>query len=205
MSRAVTFAVPPSKPVLRGVDHYWRTILELDRAGPWGITDIRGLSNGARFSTIRNFVQSLVAGGIADTATLDGEVRYRLRQRPNATPSLNPDGTPRLGGRCQVQMWNLIRGPMGRDGVNHKDLALFASTEAVKIEPETAARYLRRLAQAGYLLTLRAGSTGSPAVYRLKPAMNTGPLPPIVLRSLIVFDQNREAAVGPVEGCEVAA
>lgn len=203
--KTVRFEMLPGRPILRGKDHYWHVIRQLEDG--WAVSDIRRLSNGARLSTIRNFIRSLVEGGYVAEVPLqaDGIVRYRLIKLSREAPSLKPDGSPRLGGRCQLQMWNLIRGPMGREGVSHADLALYASTEDVVVQTDTAARYLRRLAQAGYLLTLRAGKPGAPAIYRLKPAMNTGPMPPIVLRALFVFDQNREEAVGPVDGCEVAA
>lgn len=206
MSIVLKFETPPGKPVLRGHDHFWRVIRELSERGAWGVRDIRVRCGGrVETSTIRDFVKRLVAGGYAEeTCILDQQQLYRLLKSSLTTPKLRRDGTVALQGRGQIQMWNMIRGPMGRDGFTTKDLALFASTEEVEIKPNTASSYVKHLNEAGYLACLREGKPRQPAVYRLKPAMNTGPLPPLVLRSQIVFDQNREAALGPVEAHEVA-
>ncbi len=205
MSRVLAFDVPPGKPVLRGNDHYWRVILDLDDRGPWTVADIRARCDGkVESSTIRDFVKRLVAGGFAsvDEQGPAGTL-YRLLKRCLATPSLRRDGTPGLQGRGQTAMWNVLRGPLGRTGISAPEVALYASTETVRVAPSSAASYLKHLAQAGYLLCLREGKPGKPASYRLKPAMQTGPLPPLVLRTQIVFDQNRGEAVGPVEAREV--
>ncbi|GJD97751.1 hypothetical protein [Methylobacterium iners] len=204
MSRIIRFEVPPGKPVLRGHDYFWRVIRELDEQGTWTVADIRPLTGGGiDRSTIRDFVKRLAVGGYADVVdVLDGRPRYRLLQRPLAAPRLRRDGTAALQGRGQAAMWNVIRGPMGRDGFTFKDLALYASGAQIEITHETARTYVRRLADAGMLHCLRQGGPARPAVWRLKPVF-TGPLPPMILRGHIVFDQNNNRAVGPVEAEEI--
>lgn len=209
MSRILEFEHPPGKPVLRGNDHYWSIIRELDRHPLliWTISAVLSRSKGADRSSVRDFVRRLVAAGIArqqGTAGIRDEATYRLLNRPIATPCLRRDGTAGLQGRGQIQMWNVIRGPLGRQGFTTADVALFASTDAVGVKRATAVSYVKHLLQAGYLLTIRQGKPNAPAIYRLKPAMNTGPQPPLILRSQIVFDQNRQEAVGPVAAREVA-
>lgn len=207
MSIVLSFTLPPGKPVLRGHDHFWRVMRDLNLQGPWSVPDIRALCGGKRVetSTIRDFVTRLAAAGFVEEAGWrDNQRLYRLLKAPRVTPRLRRGGAPGLQGRGQVQMWNMIRGPMGRDGFSWKDLALYASTVEVEIKPNTAMSYVKHLAEAGYLACLRKGRPRYPAVYRLKPAMNTGPLPPLILRSQIVFDQNRQEAMGPVEAREVA-
>lgn len=204
MSRVLKFEVPPGKPVLRGQDHFWKVILALDAIGPWSISELRARSNGVHRSTISEYVRRLVGGGfvVANEVGVTGTM-YRLVRKQTTPPKLRRDGTTGLQGRGQVQMWNMIRGPMGRDGFTFKDVALYASTETVEVKPATASSYLKHLAEAGYLMCLRKGGPGTPAIYRLKPAMMTGILPPLILRSQIVFDQNRGEAIGPVVAREV--
>lgn len=205
MSAVLAFQVPPGKPVLRGIDHYWRVIRDLDGRGPWTVMDIRGLTGGAvDLSTIRDFVRRLVAGEIAyvDEHSPQG-VLYRLRRSPLATPRLRRDGSPALQGRGQTAMWNVMRGPIGRGGFTASDLVLYGSTETIQIAPATALSYIKHLAQAEYLVCLRKGKPGQQGTYRLKPGMHTGPLPPLILRSQVVYDQNRGEAIGPVEAREV--
>ncbi len=206
MSIVLSFATPPGKPVLRGHDHFWQVIRDLDAGGLWSVPDIRARCGGrVDLSTVRDFVKRLREGGIAEPVGLRERQRvYRLLTAPRVTPCLRRDGEPGRQGRGQIQMWNMIRGPLGRDGFSWKDVALYASTEAVAIKPATAKSYVETLAEAGYLACLRRGRPRHPALYRLRPAMNTGPLPPLILRSQIVFDQNRGEAVGPVAAREVA-
>ena len=204
MSRVLRFEVPPGKPVLRGHDYFWTVILDLEARGAWSVADIFGRTGGGiDRSTVRDFVKRLVAGGWAhEVVIIDQSPHYRLLKRSPRTPRLNRDGTPALQGRGQVAMWNIMRGPMGREGFTFKDLAVYASGADVQVTAQTAKTYVKRLADAGMLLCLREGGPSKPAVWRLKPAF-AGPLPPMILRGHIVFDQNNDCAVGPVEAEEV--
>lgn len=110
---------------------------------------------------------------------------------------MSPRGTVTSDeGRSQTQMWNVIRGPMGRSGFSAAELVVFGSTDDVKIRGASAGAYVKHLARAGYLLCLQKADRSSQAKWRLKPAMNTGPRPPTILRIDLVFDQNRAAVMG---------
>lgn len=193
----------PGRPALRGIEHFWSVIRELDEAGPWTVREIDLRSRVRDQSTIADFVRRLEAAGMAAKT---GEVRrasphgraaplFRLiGHKPARAPRLRRDGTPGLQGRGQQQMWTVMRGPLARDGFTFNDLALWGSTDDVVVAKETAKKYVRHLASAGYLLQLRAGAARRPAIWRLKPSMNTGPRPPLILTARIVFDQNRMIA-----------
>lgn len=205
MSRILKFEVPPGKPVLRGQDHYWEVIRELDRKGPWSVTDIFQQSNSAHRSAIWEYVKRLIAGRVAfeDESSPKGTLFRLFQPQPASAPTLRRDGSKGIQGRGQIQMWNVIRGPIAREGFTFKDVAMYGSTEEVQIPAAAAKNYVHHLAQAGYLLCVRKGRPGYPAIWRMKPAMNTGPKPPLVLRTQIVFDQNRGEAVGPIVAREV--
>ncbi len=205
MSRVLAFEVPPGKRILRGHDHFWAVIRDLDRAGPWSIADVRSRTGGGiDRSTVRDFVKRLVAGGFAAPADGPGTVPcYRLLKAPIATPSLRRDGTPGLQGRGQAAMWNVMRGPLGVGGFTAEEVALWATTKSVRVAPASAVSYVKHLAQVGYLVCLRKGVPGRRGKYRLKPHLGNGPLPPLILRSQLVFDQNLGEVVGPVVAREV--
>lgn len=192
----------PGRPVLRGIEHFWKIIRELDTKGAWTVHDIC-LRSSVHQSTIGDYVRRLVAAGIAiDTGeTLETAPRttpakiYRLGDhKPMRAPRLRRDGTAADQGRGQQQMWNVMRGPLGRDGFTFVDLSLWGSTDDIRVMRETARKYVQHLANAGYLLQVRAGKPGNPTVWRLKPVMNTGPRPPLILTAKIVYDQNKMTA-----------
>lgn len=202
----------PGKPVMRGIDHFWKVIRDLDADGPWSVRDIDLRSNVSHRSTISDFVRRLVAAGMAEITdarvAVSGPTKsaatYRLSgPQPMRAPRLRRDGTVAEQGRGQQQMWNVMRGPLARDGFTFHDLALWGSTEQVVISKDSAKKYVQHLAGAGYLLEIRPGAPARPAVWRLKPSMNTGPRPPLILTAKIVYDQNKMTAA-PFEAVEVA-
>ncbi|MCF4125010.1 hypothetical protein [Methylobacterium sp. SyP6R] len=202
MPRNLRFEVPPGGVVLRGQDHYWSVILSLHRRGEvWTTGEIADrCAAPVNRGDICDFVGRLVAGGFA-AADESGEGRYRLLRTQLATPCLRRDGTPGEQGRVRTAMWNVLRGPLGRQGVTAQDLAFYASTESLTVKHLTARTYITHLSRAGLLRCIRPRKPGVPALWRARAGL--GPLPPVILRGEIVFDQNTGQAVGPVEASEV--
>ncbi|MDC7984786.1 hypothetical protein PQJ75_13705 [Rhodoplanes sp. TEM] len=185
----------------RGHDHYWAVIRTLDKAGPWTAGEVVGESNAHRAS-VHDFVGRLVKAGIARHAGGERAPRYRLAQSPAATPRLRRNGTA-APPSAQAQLWCAIR-QLGQ--FTYAELILAASTDELAIEEITARSYLKRLSAAGYITAVVPGAPGKPAVWKLKPSMNTGPKAPQILRAHVVFDPNRGAVVGgPVQAEEVSA
>jgi len=187
--------VKAGKRVLRGWDHCWSLMMAHamnDEA--FSITDIDKETNGRR-ADVRDFVKRLVAGGFLEST---GNRHYRVIRKQSMTPSVRRDGTVIEGvGRNQA-MWNTMRSPVCRAGFTADDLVNWGSTDDVKIGRETARTYIKRLAEAGYLIALDKGKPGRLATWRLLPHMNTGPRAPKVLRSRMIFDPNKEKVIGEV-------
>jgi hypothetical protein len=99
-------------------------------------------------------------------------------------------------------MWNVARGPMGRGGFSARDLAAWGSTEAAPVKLDDARRFVEALKRGGYLQQIEAGKRGRPARWRLRPAMNTGPKPPMRFRVQLVFDPNTGCVVGETVATE---
>lgn len=204
MSAVLEFRTPPGKPVLRGHAHFWSVIRELgEDGGLFSVHSVVQRTNRTERSTVADYFRRLEAASVIENS---GECEtiakgadtplYRLLKTPLAAPRLNRDGTPAGQGRGQQQMWNVLRGPESRAGISAEDLALRAATDEIGVPLATAKAFLKRLNAAGYLVKVRHG------IWKLKPVMNTGPLPPMILRSKIVFDQNTRTAATPVEAEE---
>lgn len=173
--------------LLRGQEHFWQVMRRLSREhGSFSIREIDLASNAPK-GAIGRYVRDLVAIGHVQSC---GEGRYEIVRDQAATPRIGRRSTGTQA------MWNVLRGPLGRDGLTYRDVAAFASTERSPVSPETARAFLRTLFDAGYLVTLGKGKAGNPTVWRLKPAMDTGPMPPMILRSKLVYDQNANKVMG---------
>ncbi|WP_153001044.1 hypothetical protein [Thiomicrospira sp. XS5] len=110
-------------------------------------------------------------------------------------PRVNVKGKPITQGDKRLQMWNTLR--ITRQ-LNYRELAAMASTDDQPIAVNDAQDYLFNLYRAGYLIQVSPScNSGTLAVYRLKPAMNTGPKPPLVQRTQVVIDQNLRQVVWP--------
>lgn len=200
MSIVLKLSLSGSKRLLRGQAHYWKAMRDQHAEhGSFTISSIDRASRVAR-QEIASFVRQLHAAGYIEwfdttKAGAHSEKCYRIVRNQADTPRMSKGHVQQTG---QRNMWNLLRGPMGRDGITARDLAAFASTEEVPVGLETAKAYIKTLSGAGYLACLVKGGPAKPAVWRLKPAMDTGPLPPMILRSKMVYDQNAERIMGDV-------
>jgi len=190
-------------PIRRGSAHYWSVIRDLT-AGPGGLdrpvalTEILERSAATDHRTVRGFLRTLAAAGLVEP--LPGSPpRWRVLKRPTQLPPLTRDGQ-RVASKTQ-QMWNTIR---ALPSFTATEVAVAASIEGSIVQVSSAKTYVLLLAHAGYLKVERAGGPNVPSIYRLRPSMNTGPLPPKILRTKLVYDPNRNEIVGPSEAEEVS-
>ncbi len=198
MSVILPLKVEPGEPILRGNAHYWsimRLLTADDRSAQFTSADIVGLCNRGDRRRINLYLAALTEAGIVEAtpAPKPQSTRYRLLKRPGVAPSVRVDGSRVLTGH--EAMWAAIR---ALRVMTARELSVSATTDAVKVPLETAKRFLRCLSDAGYLKIETAGTNKTSAVYRLKPSMDTGPLPPAILRTKLVYDQNRNEIMGQV-------
>lgn len=173
-----------AKGMVSGRQVLWE---EMRRLRTFSMADLEPL--GVERATAKSYMCCLEAGGFL---VREGESRrfqrivYRLvRDVGIEAPRLRADGTPVVQGTSREQMWRAMK--MLRQ-FNYVDLAVSASTDAVKVNETDASDYVRHLARAGYLAILKPSTPTSKTVYRL--AKNTGPLSPMVTRAKVVFDPN---------------
>ena len=195
--------------VRTGIDFYWKVIRAKGKAGRhFTLADIHGETQDRRYDALQDFLRRLQKAGYVEQVSarvaVGQPVCYRLLKSPLMTPAIRRDGTVVARGQKNRQLWNVMRGPLARRGFTARELALWASTEECRVQPATVTTYLTRLNQAGYLAVLdpgRPGRPGNPARYRLKASMNTGPEPPKILRTKLVFDANLMQIIGDEIEC----
>ncbi|UVK45344.1 hypothetical protein BPNPMPFG_000871 [Mesorhizobium sp. AR07] len=204
MALVLKLTVTKAEPVLRGQEHVWRVIRTLgadDRHFSAG--QVVSVSQEPHFGAVTTFLRRLMLAGFVERVeagrSTNGrlENRYRLLRSPEQTPRVSRDGAIERPTSARQQMWNIMRGAAGRSGFTYLDLMVLASTEHVPIAANTAKSFIQEI-KAAYLLQIDHGGPGRPATWRLRPARNTGPLPPMVLRAKIVFDQNTAGIAGDV-------
>ena len=183
------------RPIAAGQDHFWRVMRDLDRDGPWTVSDVSARSPGASRDTVVEYNRRLVKGGyVAAVDTMpDGTIRYRIIRKASRAPVVKRDGSTGSHGAVNRQIWTAIR---SLGSFSYRELVVAASTEEVPVQEVTARDYLRRLCDAGYLRIVDPGKPRTPCTYALKRSMNTGPDAPKVLRTKLIWDPNRNEIIG---------
>ena len=185
----------------------WESIRTLQRSGkPFSEIQIwQGVPCEVRQSldlgAVRDYRRALVAAGIlgvgvASTPRATGTYRL-LKDEGLEAPRLRKDGTRVTQGLAQEQMWRTLR--LLTCDTNSRELAAHASSDKVPVAELAARDYLKTLFVAGYLLRTKeghgTGAGGIQARYKLKPSRNTGPRPPMVCRTRVVYDPNEDKVV----------
>lgn len=152
--------------------------------------------------TVRDYRRALVNAAILKQATEPKHHRipatFILQNDEGLdAPRLRRDGSRVTMGMSQEQMWRTLR--MLKTDINAIELAAHASTPAIPVDRVAANDYLQTLNTAGYLICTKAGkgrgNGGTLARYRLSPSRNTGPRPPMVCRTRVVYDPNEDKVV----------
>lgn len=194
MPTVLKFKITNPEQIRRGREYLWSVVRSLP--GEFTTGDVLAQTNGERRGTVWRFVHMLEqAGYVKKVGGEDGAPRrqarhFRVIKRPTRLPPLDNSGRQGQFGEAKRLMWNVMRSPVGRVGFTITDLVLYGSTDEVAIHRTTAANFIRVLAKAGYLVEIGRKT------WRLKPSMNSGPLPPLVMTAEFVWDQNRKCPAG---------
>lgn len=142
--------------------------------------------------TARSYIEALMNGGyvieIEPQPRLVIKRRFELVKDIGAeAPRLQPNGAPCIQGLAREQMWRSMKLLLD---FTWRDLAVTSGTEVVPVTEMNARDYIKHLYAAGYLQMTSPGLPTAPARYRFIKAMNTGPKPPMVQRTKVIFDPN---------------
>lgn len=140
---------------------------------------VRELPENIHPDTSRTYVKSLKKGGYLNK---EGNAYRLIKDNGVEAPRLRKDGSEVTQGRAQENIWQTLR--RTRRPIGARELAALASTEAIPVNFIAVRDYLLNLNNAGYLNKYE-GKT-----FQLKPAMNTGPRPPMIQRISQVYDPN---------------
>lgn len=188
------------KTVRRGQLYWWDQIRQWGKGATFTAADL-DMSGLDRLDNIRDFIRKLERAGFIEWMNAEAELKrydqkiYKVVKAPRNLPPLTRDGQPGQQGRRQQNMWNTMR---SAKTFTKRSLADFASVEGLRITELSAASYIKTLKAAGYLNTVKEAAWRTPAVYRLDPRRNSGPNPPMILRSSMVYDQNSGELVEPI-------
>ncbi len=187
-----------------GPDYYWQRACEFGEAG-FTAHELWFTTRGVARSTVRIWLERMVK---IEAIAIVG-MRFEARQphpprvyavvRPTSQPPVDAD---RGYGQAQQQLWTAMR-TLAQFTVT--ELAAAASTDALTISRSTAQKWVSRLAAAEIVVAVRKGRNAKrdSAVWRLRPAANTGPLAPKRYRAAFFFDPNQKVVIGPSEAEEV--
>ncbi|QND45334.1 hypothetical protein HB780_06180 (plasmid) [Rhizobium lusitanum] len=189
------------KPQRRGNRYFWKVILEATADGNdrFAVRDILDKCDRDQRKTLIVFLQLLAKAGYAEEVPSEKDRYFRLLRRQSDCPSLTRDGKESSHGKCQQQMWNVMRRERG--GFTVADLAIAASTDDIGVNRHTAGLYCRVLHRCG-VLALRKDEDGQ-NYYVLKGSANTGPKAPRRMAATVIYDPNREQIIGDVVAEEV--
>lgn len=208
MSIVLALKLAKGKRVLRGHDHFWSVIMERHRAGQtFSVRDI-DLASNTVIETVRDYVRRLEKASLIEVVEASAtfvDTRYRPLVIQSVSPRVRRDGTIIESQPATQCMWNMMRGPVGRNGFTYLDIVHWSQTDETSITTATARSYIQMLAAAGYLIVVTLAKPGTPGLWKLDPKMNTGPQAPMILRTKVVFDPNRQEVFGPSEAEEVMA
>lgn len=94
------------------------------------------------------------------------------------------------GETLQEHLWTAIR---NLKRFTLQELIFAASTDTLKITEPEARRYLQRLREAEYFNITKSGVKPMREEWWLKPGMNTGPKPPMLIQVSMLWDRNNAA------------
>lgn len=132
------------------------------------------------------YVQQLVANGQRAGSHKFAAARYKVLRFAAIAPKLGKGGqvvAPEVG---VTAMWRAMR---VRKVFDAEQIQTDSAAGDVSMSLGTVKTYFKRLKAAGYLgVATKAHNGGGLTVYRL--VKDTGPLPPAITRTQIVFDRN---------------
>lgn len=144
-------------------------------------------ASGIGVPVVRDYVRKLERDG--HLAVIDSKGRCKLLSKARRAPRYDEG----QGGSQQEHLWNAAR---SLKIFTLRELFFAATTDDVKIDRKSAERYLRLLRDAGYF-AVEITPRPRTETWRLKVAMNSGPLPPLPLEVTMLWDCNSRKLINP--------
>jgi hypothetical protein len=181
-------------------DELWKTIRRLKTFSFNQICDEAGQQSRRRRRNVTEYLTGLAAAGYLQRQP--GAMYALVKDAGVDTPHVRRDGTEHVQGKRRLQIWSVLS---ILKEFSPRDVAVWASTEAVPVSESVVREYLKYLHKAGYVIETRAGrsglatGTGGQIRYRFLQSKYTGPKAPSV-RKRVVFDENLGKVVWSRDG-----
>lgn len=170
----------------------WEHIRSLPDGTKFGVYDCQ-VDSDISYDAAVSYLRVLEKGGFLKRVRRAHNAQYAawiLIADPGIeAPRLDRHGRPVTTGRGIENMWQAVRHFLAE--FDARELAAHAGTPSVPVSLDTARTWVATMHAAGYLIEIAPAVRGrKPARYRLDPTMNTGPFPPLIQRSRVVYDRN---------------
>jgi hypothetical protein len=184
----IRVSVPPGPEVL------WPAIVKRGTRGFFTALDIARPLNCAP-QIVETYLAKLTAAGLVGRAgeTTERRSLYALIIRKTLPPRVSGRGETDYTYQVTERIWRALR--MGKIFSTTSLVAALADPRC-PIGRDLVIRYVSELASAGYLDEEGADRPCGEKRWRMRGHMNTGPMPPRMMRAKLVFDPNRQAIAG---------
>lgn len=182
-----------------GHEEMWLAIRQMPRNG--FTAERLARDSGATVTAAGFYLAKLERQGIAASAgiTTTRELLYQVARLPVDPVVLDTHGQPSRDYLIRKVLWTAIR---TMRTVTVKALWNFAR-EHVQVTREIVKSYIARLTSAGYLTQLDDPDREGETEFHLKPAMNSGRLPPRLCEAELIYDVNSRTFFGIGKAYEV--
>lgn len=184
-----------------GHEEMWLAIRDLpNHRGGFTAAELAQLA-GAKESTADRYLRHLVAQGAAIQVGLSEKrsTVYGIPKLFNEPVVLDDRGEPSRDYAIRRKLWTVMR---MRPKFTVKDL-WEAVREHVTVTRKQVTLFVTHLEEAGYLAALYGEGREGAEEFKLKPARNTGPMPPRLCEAALVYDLNERAFYGTALAREV--
>ena len=154
-------------------------------ASPELIAHLRREGQRVDETTVRAYLDGLCAATPPFLVLRPDGIYVLQRDTGVDAPRVTSEGREVTQGRGTLALWRAMRIHKQFD---YRELAAFASTDTLRVAPNTTRTYCQFLARADYLQIVRPSKPGTPARYRL--AKYTGPKAPMIQRVKHLYDPN---------------
>lgn len=187
-------SISTQDPMLRfhiepGHEEMWRAMSSMNQNAVTAseLAAACGTTSGRAETYLRGLARQGIA--IAAGTTTDLQRLYQVKVKSPTPTVLNGQGRPCRDYAIRQALWRTMKMyPV----FTISELAAFASTDELEIPVSKAGNYADALFAAKYLERHMDRRNGRQTTYRFLKTMNTGPFPPRLYTSDIVFDVNTQ-------------
>jgi hypothetical protein len=189
-----------SMAIEAGQEEMWFALRDMPKSGFTAV--MLAAASGSTAGSAHLYLTQLSRKGIAITQgdTTDKQRVYQVLRVGIEPTVLDSKGEPDADYHLRRVLWTAVR--------RHKTVSVTSlwtfSTEHLVVTKHKVRKFITRLVAANYLVELEQQRGEPEAVYHLRPAMDSGKLPPRFCEAQLVYDVNKRVFFGKAFAQQVA-